>query len=456
VSESDNINSVPRPIRKLQRLLGTALSIVAVVVLVRTFSEGRPQGANAQVGNLAAPPKQSKISGQTKTKIVNPVAASANLSPSSPSVLLEKTAETKPLASPVIVKEETPEVCGLSQSEVEAYLKSGDADAMDLSKKSALVLADIARDMIQSKKISEQTAGLYLTAQLAGWNAMEAERLKNPGCEPSAECSSKPFYAMVGARAASAEPLIKLATSSNDPSVYAAALYACIGTKVGSCENLSYTEWADMEPDNAAAWLSAASEAESRKDPSAQAVALQRAVEATRYDFHLPRLAGIVETESAQAQGPLSLSPMYALLFSANAVAGIPLFGGILKHCSREEVLDSARLTLCDGLAKKMAENDESLATASIARVIGERVGWSTERLQSLKDEYTVATGQIFEGMTDKNMLSCEMLKKSNERMLSVLQIGERAAAREAAEKRGKSMAEMAQLYRNSTPGNAK
>jgi hypothetical protein len=456
VSEHENPKSALRGSRKLQRVLGTAFSIVAVVVLVRTFSEGRPQGANAQGSNLAASHEQSKISGQTKTKIVNPAAASADPSPNSQSVLLEKTAETKPLASPVTVKEETPEICGFSQSEVEAYLKSGDADVLDPSKKSALVLADIARNMIQSKKISEQTVGLYLTAQQAGWNAMETERLNNPNCEPSAECSSKPFYAMQEARAASVEPLINLATSSNDPRVYAAALYACAGAKVGGCENLSYAQWAEMEPNNAAAWLSAASEAGSRKDPSALAVALQRAVEATRYDFHVPRLAGIVETESAQAQGPLSLSPMYALLFSANAMAGVPLFSGILKHCSREEVLDDARRTLCNGLAEKMAENDESLIAAMMARVIGERVGWNAERLQSLKDEYTIATGQIFEGMTDKNMLSCEMVKKSNQRALRVLQIGERVAAREAVEKRGKSMAEMAQLYRNSTPGNAK
>lgn len=455
MSEHEDPKSASRGGRKLQRVLGTALSIVAVVALVQTFFEVHPQGANAQPGNLAVPRERSKISAQTATKIVNP-AASANPAPSSQSVLPEKTAETKPLASAVIVKEETPEVCGLSQSEVEAYLKLGDADVLDLSKKSALVLADIARDMIQSKKISEQTVGLYVTAHLAGWKAMEVERLNNPDCEPSAECSSKPFYAMQDARAASVEPLINLATSSNDPGVYAAALYACMGAKVGGCESLSYAQWAAMEPDNAAAWLSAASEAGSRKDPAAQAVAWQRAAEATRYDFRVPRIAGIVETESAQAQGPLSLTPMYALLFSANAMVGMPLFSGMVKHCSREEVRDDARRTLCDAIAEKMAESDETLLAAMMARAIGERVGWSAERLQSLKDEYTVATGQMFEGITDKNMLSCAMVKKSNERVLRVLQIGERAAAREAVEKRGKSMAEMAQLYRNPAPMNAK
>ncbi len=456
MSPHEDPKSASRGSRKLQRVLSTALSIVAIVALVRTFSEVRSQGADAQSGYLAAPRERSKISNHTATKIVDPAVASANPAPSSQSVLSAKTAETKPLASPATVREETPEVCGFSQSEVEAYLKLGDADVLDPSKKSALVLADIARDMIQSKEISEQAVGLYVMAHLAGWKAMEAERLNNLDCKPSEECSSKPFYAMQEARVASLEPLIKLATSSNDPGVYTAALYACLGAKDGGCENLSYAQWADMEPDNAAAWLSAASEAESRKDASAQAVALQRAVEATRYDFHVPRLAGIVETESAQAQGPLSLSPMYALLFSANAMAGVPLFSGMLKHCSREEVQDDARRTLCDALAEKMAESDESLITASIARLIGERVGWSAERLQSLKDEYTVGTGQIFEGITDQNMLSCDVLKKSNQRALRVLQIGDRAAAREAVEKRGQSMAEMAQLYRNSTPGNAK
>ncbi len=456
MSPHENPKSAPRGNRKLQRVLGTALSIVAVVALVRTFSEVRSQGADVQPGNLAVQRERSKISDHAATKIIDPAAASANPAPSSQSVLSEKMTETKPLASPVIVKEETPEVCGFSQSEVEAYLNLGNADVLDPSKKSALVLADIARDMIQSKKISEQTVGLYVAVHLAGWKAMEAEQLNNLNCEPSAECSSKPFFAMQEARAASIEPLINLAASSNDPGVYAAALYACMGAKNGGCENLSYAQWADMEPDNAAAWLSAASEAESRKDTSARAVALQRAAEATRYDLHVPRLAGIVETESAQAQDPLSLSPMYALLFSANAMAGIPQFSGILKHCSREEVQDDTRRTLCDALAEKMAKSDESLIAASIARAIGERVGWSAERLQSLKDEYTVGTGQLFEGITDKNMLSCDTLKKSNQHALRVLQIGDRAAAREAVEKRGKSMAEMAQLYRNSTPGNAK
>lgn len=449
------MNPTPRHSYKLKWALSSVLFIIVVGAVMWHVGSLRERASVAAATSTAA---QSMLQPATKTNdAISGKQPLENNQPktSSNAASITKQAKAEPLeASPVGGK--TPEVCGLTKAEVEAYMASNSFSASNTSNQPTLALSEVTRKLIQSEKLQDQALGLYVMTHLAGWDAMESERLNYPGCKHPDDCASKPFEALQRARSANAEPLVKLALANNDANVYAAALYACLGAKTGACGKLSYARWAQMEPDNAAAWLSAASEAESRKDSAARIAALQRAADAKSYNSRLPQLAEVVQSDSVQAQPPLTLTTVYATLFSAGAASSIGMLSSAASYCGRKEIMDEARIALCDALATKIADKDETLVAAMIAKSIGERIGWSAERLQLYKDEYAVATGQIFEGFDDENMLSCEAITKSNQRLLRTLQVGERAAARETVEKSGKTLAEAAAEYRKRRPESVK
>lgn len=453
MSERTDIITLPRR-RKLQWAAGIILFAIVILVAVWQLSSGRVVALNAATNEVSASRAPLPVGGKNDALSDKQPLANAAAKPVVNAARAIKPAkEESVLVS--LFKGKTPEVCGMSKSEVEAHIAANigvdDFAGSNLALKTNIVLSDAIRKLIQSEKLSEQAVGLYVMANQAGASAMESESLNQPGCKQSDECALKPFEALQRARAASAEPLVKLAQSSNDAGVYAAALYACLGNKTGACGKISYARWAEIEPDNAAAWLSAASEAESRKDDVARIAALQRAVDAKEYDLHLPRLAGVAESASVQAQSPIEQSTTYSALFIATMMPGWHATGAVFRHCGRKELMDDARRATCDALATKVAEKDETLVAVMMAKSIGERLGWSAERQQLYKDEYSVATGQALGGITDENMLSCETIQKSNQRTLRIFQIGERAAAREAVEKSGKTLAEAAAQYRKPT-----
>jgi hypothetical protein len=341
----------------------------------------------------------------------------------------------------------TPVVCGLSIAESKAFIAS---NAMFSPAITNQVLAMVTSKLLQSNNVHEKATGMYLFALQAGWDAAESEGLNYPGCKSDGDCVTKPYQARQKATPVNAEPLVKLALASNDIGVYATALYACSGSSTGACATISYARWAQMEPDNAAAWMMAASEAETRKDSAARASALQRVVSASGYKTRFPTLAEVLTLDEIQAQPPTLLASTLSMIVGINAASDISSMGGIVRYCSRPQTMDESRRVTCDALATKMAEKDETLMGLMMAKAIGERSGWSAERLQPLKDEYDVFTGQAFEDFGKADMFSCEALSKANQKSLRVLALGERAFVRELVETSGKTVAALADGYRKS------
>lgn len=347
-------------------------------------------------------------------------------------------------------KIETPEVCGLSAAEAKAFIASDATLSPGITNQ---ILAEATSKLLQSNNVREKATGMYLFALQAGWDAAESERLNYPGCKGDDGCSAKPYQARQNAAPVNAEPLVKLALASNDIGVYATALYACSGSNTGACATISYARWAQMEPDNAAAWMMAANEADARKDSAARASALQRAASASDYKTRFPTLAEVVTLDEIQAQPPILLSSTLSMIVGINAAyVSNNWMGSIVRYCGRLEIKDESRRVTCDALATKMAEKDETLLGLMMAKAIGERSGWSAERLQSVKDEYDVFTGQVFEGLGSANMFSCEAVSKGNQKILRMLTIGERATTREYVKTSGKTLAELADGYRKSAP----
>jgi hypothetical protein len=348
------------------------------------------------------------------------------------------------------LKDSTPEVCGMSATEAKAFIAS---NGMFYTEVTNRALAKATSKLVQSNHVREKATGLYLLALQASWDAGESERLNYPGCKGDDDCAAKPYQARQRAVPVNAEPLVELALDSGDIGVYVTALYACSGSNVGACAKISYARWAQIEPDNAAAWMMAASETEARKDSAARASALQRAISASDYKTRAPTLADVLALDEIQAQPPTLLASTLSMIVGINAAYGIGSVGGIGRHCGRLENTDESRRATCDALATKMAEKDETLVGAMMAKSIGERSGWSAERLQPLKDEYEVYTGQIFEGISEENMFSCDVISRGNQQLLRSFALGERGATREFVKNSGKTLAELATSYRaRSTP----
>jgi hypothetical protein len=326
-----------------------------------------------------------------------------------------------------IFKGADPEVCGLSKAEAKEFVASRQASITPPVNR---VLAENITKSIQSSDLREKTLGLYLLAHQAGQAAMDAERLNYPGCSSGSECFDKPYDAKLQTRPVNAEPLVNLATATRNLDTYAAALYACSGVKTSACNSITYLRWAEMEPDNAAAWLMAASEAEARKDTAARTDALQRAAAAKNYNTRAPSMSVLFTTDAVQALPPLAQSAIASTLLEIDSGIRFKPLAGLGRHCGGAESIDGERRVLCDALSTKLADKDQTLAGLRMATTIGERIGWNNDQLKLLKDEYAKSTAPL-QGELDGNMFTCDVLDKANQRARKVLTIGERATARE-------------------------
>jgi hypothetical protein len=455
VKEADAIKNSPHHIRKRRIIVIFALVAAALALVVwRLQPTTSPLAATANSGAPSESSTPALLQDDTANKQVKSNDKTASIAALTSRAPVKPVEEESFLASIFKdFKNQTPEVCGLSAAEAKAFIAS---NGMFFSETTSRALADATSKFVQSNNVHEKATGLYLFALQAGGDAAESERVNYPGCESSDDCVLKPYQARQKAVPVNAEPLVTLALESNDISVYATALYACSGSTTGACAKISYARWAQMEPDNAAAWMMAASEAEARKDSAARASALQRAVSANDYNTRFPILTDVLVSDEIQDQPPMQLASTLSTIVGLNAASTIGSLVGLGRHCARLEVMDEPRRVMCDALATKMAEKDETLFGVMMAKSIGERSGWSAERLQPLKDEYEVFAGHAFEGMFGEKMFTCEAVSIGNQKLLHMLALGERGATREFVKQSGKTLAEMAAEYRKSAATVAK
>jgi hypothetical protein len=344
-----------------------------------------------------------------------------------------------------IFKGQVPEICGLSTEEAKAYIATKGASTDRLG---ARALAETIGKLLQSDNARERTLGLYLRAHEAGYAAMQSEELNYPGCKPGQPCSERPYEAMRQARANAVEPLIEYALKSGDVDAYAAALHGCGNAKIGACSSISYEGWAKIEPDNASVWLTIAGEAESRKDIPARTLALQRAAASSTYNPRVPLLAAAFNAAPVLAESTLVQSQIIGRLIGVDAAVSLGHFSVAGRLCGRAEKMDEERRALCDSIATTFVEKDQSLLGLRMGQTIGARAGWDAVRIQQLQDEYTIATGRLYQMFADGKMLSCESMENINRWARSVHAVGERGAVREFVAKSGKSMAQLAKEYR--------
>lgn len=251
-----------------------------------------------------------------------------------------------------------------------------------------------------------------------------------------------------------AEGLAQLALADRDPLVYALARGVCalprgdiqqgeLSAPAG-CGQLSAQGQAEREPDNAAAWLAVAAEAEARGDAAGVAEALHRASVAPTLDSHWGRTTGIVLNALPQDLPPLAR--MLTLVDAIGTEAARTPFGGtrtLSRYCSAAEMQDANRHQTCEALARLLIERSGNMLERMIGIRIAERVGWSEERTLRLRDEmqaWAKASQSTYVPDDDADAYSCKQMKRLEDHMLLTARLGEVGAMREAARQSGASM----------------
>jgi hypothetical protein len=422
--------------------IALALALIAIFLAVWKLYSFSTTSEKLILNNAVA--KQAIPSANTSTKENQNTA-----SPEAGSISLVSSEGVNSARHIKLHEDSTLEVCGLPSSEAAAFLIT---NGMANKSTATRAIANAASEFSQSNDLHKKVLGSFMTIIQSNVAAMEAERLNTPGCKMDEPCFSKQFEAQRLASAVNAAPLAKLALDSNDASVYAAALYACGSAKTGACTSISYMRWAEIEPDNAAAWFMAAGEAEAKKDDLSRSIALQRAANAKSYDRRIPSLSLIFESPLVQAQSPLVQSAVAVELnnFDINTGGGY-LTSGVLSHCYRPDSMDAVTRATCDVLASKLVEKDKTLLGVQIPLMIGKKIGWDAERLKLLNEEMEAATEKILQEMNESNRFTCDKLAKSTKAVRRSLATGQRAAAIEFADKSGKNPPGVSAEYRKTT-----
>ena len=132
------------------------------------------------------------------------------------------------------------------------------------------------------------------------------------------------------------------------------------------------------------------------------------------------------------------------------AALALPQYTVISTSCAEPRMADSNQRQTCAALAELLVAKGPTLIDLHIGRRIGERAGWSPERVEGLGAKFEA----LMQVMIDQQMgapgghLSCATAERAERWWREQAPIGERAAAERTLERTGWSEAQIMERYR--------
>jgi len=252
---------------------------------------------------------------------------------------------------------------------------------------------------------------------------------------------------------AARDELVQLAVGTKDPAVYALAYTKCI-TEVensalpGACPQLSLGEWTRADSDNAVPWLRLAAKARREKDGAAEAAAFAHAAQAHQYESYNWSLFSFAQ---AAMPGDVTAADRWHLTTTViGAEAAMPMpYQPLFQYCSRDAMADATVRRQCNALAELMVNKATTLSEFSMGKSLGARVGWPADVVDHLTQEMQASMQAILQ-MTPSDpeqQWNCDSVARGNAYMSEWDQLGERGLARQAIERSGETVAELARKY---------
>jgi hypothetical protein len=154
----------------------------------------------------------------------------------------------------------------------------------------------------------------------------------------------------------------------------------------------------------------------------------------------------------AQASLPEDITPLQRLLLAERmmgyqAAWGEPQYHYLTQHCASDAAHDEKVRNECSAIGNLLAEHGTTLLDLGVARTIGTRIGWSSDRLKRMSDERDALMQEAM--LEGEPSWECDHIKRSYELVAEGVRIGERAAAMEALEVSGSTIEEKAAQYRD-------
>lgn len=231
-------------------------------------------------------------------------------------------------------------------------------------------------------------------------------------------------FGFTAMRAQAAAQVITLARATRDPAISAWALSMC-EFETDSCDATDARHWVDIERDNAAAWIALSRRKGISPDEIDRGLA-----QATHHTLHYGALAATVRnawpaTEPQYAQVPLLIEAL-----GVDSALAVPLLQGTLAYCRTPPQAGSTQQRGCGALAESMVQRSDMLISHTVGTAIGDKRGWSAERLAALRaDNKALHAGQLsFQG--EPQAFSCESVERLRNWVDAVSRSGELASAR--------------------------
>jgi hypothetical protein len=218
-----------------------------------------------------------------------------------------------------------------------------------------------------------------------------------------------------------AASLVEVALRSNDAAIYAMALQTCAASYFAdqrghACEMLDVAQLARLEPDNLVSWMYMAAAAARRGEHDNLVQALHRASQARYSQMHVDRFTTLAmsawgsDTPAAERLLPLVSSIGIQASFSH------PPYGALSRACDEAAVKDVNRRQTCEAIAQVMVTQGRSLSDAHFGRRIGERAGWSADRVDLIGAKVEAAMGAMAnEHLADEaagGAMRCELVPR--------------------------------------------
>lgn len=252
------------------------------------------------------------------------------------------------------------------------------------------------------------------------------------------------------ARAATAE-LARVAVSSRDPAVYALAFYRCnkagaATTADASCSLISAGNWAQLEPDNAIAWLYQASAV--RGDERARDEAIFRASRAQASRLHWNSVGALTESRVMKQQPAETRGLLHSQAIGIHSAFALPDFRPVMSYCSPARTGDAARRQVCSDLAAVLTDRSTTVLELSIGTRLGARMGWPADRVAALRDRADAIQAQLSSQANRNDSSSCRFLATLESHNADLYRYGELAAAERRIRASGRSVEQLAQQWR--------
>lgn len=224
--------------------------------------------------------------------------------------------------------------------------------------------------------------------------------------------------------------LAMVASTSEDPAVYAQAIQACARlpsqNQPPACgTTISLEQWARLEPGNMLPWLRLVGE----RTHSAATEALYRASLGTFVEDY-QGLAAIELSRTAQSD----IDHLLALQLSTKVLINwaLPNYAPLIKMCSADSAKDANRRQVCDRTANILVSSADNILAAVVGLKMGEALGWERHSVEERRKEAQSLTAILYGEQPDETVahLDCNQVQSKLRQIIEIADKGEWMAAK--------------------------